>query len=326
MMVIEQIDKTKGSEEANQTKSMPQKKLLSPKIDYVFKRIFSHKGSEEITKDLLNSILNYKISSLELDTNPILDKDLLDDKVGILDIKAKIDNSITCNIEMQIVDRKNIEKRILFYWSKLYSSGISSGEDYSKLEKTIVILFLDYELKTLKDVKKYFTKWNLREENYSKIILTDILEIYIIELPKFNKYKNSNAKNLNSWVKFINNPEVVDMSEENKKIKEAKEILEGISEDEHERYLAELRQKYIMDQKAIKDAGYDEGYESGTKAGIEQGMAQGIKQGISQGMAKGISQEKAEIAKKLLAENVDIDFIVKITNLTKEEIEKLKND
>ena len=96
-------------------------KLLDPKIDYVFKRLFGYTGNEEITKGLISSIIGREISSIELDNNPILEKDLLDEKVGILDIRAKIENKINCNIEMQIVDRKNIEKRILYYWSKLYN-------------------------------------------------------------------------------------------------------------------------------------------------------------------------------------------------------------
>ncbi len=75
------------------------KELLNPKIDYVFKRIFSHDGSEDVTKDLLKCIMQKEISNLELDKNPILEKDLADDKVGILDIRAKIDGSINCNIE-----------------------------------------------------------------------------------------------------------------------------------------------------------------------------------------------------------------------------------
>ena len=49
---------------------------------------------------------------------------------------------------------------------------------------------------------------------------------------------------------------------ENKEIKKAKEVLEEISQDEHERYLAELRQKNIMNQKATEDAGYDKGLRS----------------------------------------------------------------
>ena len=64
----------------------------------MFKRIFGYVGNEEITTSLISSILRRPVSNLKLDSTPILEKDLLDDKVGILDIKAKIDNSINCNI------------------------------------------------------------------------------------------------------------------------------------------------------------------------------------------------------------------------------------
>ena len=45
-------------------------KLLDPKIDYVFKRIFGYIGNEEITKELISSIIRKEISSIELDNNP----------------------------------------------------------------------------------------------------------------------------------------------------------------------------------------------------------------------------------------------------------------
>ena len=193
-----------------------------------------------------------------MDNSTILEGDLIDDKIGILDIKGKIDNNISCNIEMQVVDRKNVEKRIMFYWSKQYTTNISRGQDYNKLEKTICILIVDYELKKLEKVPKYITKWNIREEDYGKIILTDVLELYIIELPKFTRYSGEEKyAELDEWIKFIKDPEVIDMENTNKEVKKAKEVLEEISQDEHERYLTELRQKYILDQKAIEDAGYD---------------------------------------------------------------------
>ncbi len=90
------------------------KNLLNPKIDYVFKRIFGHTGNEEITKGLITAIIKQPIENITIDCNPITEKDLLDDKVGILDIKAKLNNNINCNIEMQIVDKKNIEKGFYF--------------------------------------------------------------------------------------------------------------------------------------------------------------------------------------------------------------------
>ena len=64
-------------------------KLLNPKLDYVFKRIFGYVGNEEITENLLNSILENKISKIELDKNPILEKDLLNDKIGIFGVPSE---------------------------------------------------------------------------------------------------------------------------------------------------------------------------------------------------------------------------------------------
>ena len=209
----------------------------------------------------------------------------------------------------------------------MYVKSIKAGDDYEKLEKGIAILISDYELSSLKKIEKYITKWNIREEEYQKIILTDVMEIYIIELPKFERYKEKTDKVLNSWVKFIENPEVVDMKE-NEKVGKAKKVLEEISQDEHERYLAELREKYIMDKKAIEDAGFDKGLEAGIKQGIEQGIEQGLEQGIEQGIKQGLEQGKKQqaidIAKNLKEQNVDIDIICKTTGLTKEEIENLK--
>ena len=113
---------------------------------------------------------------------------MLDDKVGILDIKVKIDNHINCDVEMQVVDKKNIEKRILFYCSKMYVQSIKAGKDYMDLEKSIAILISNYELESLKEIRKYVSKWNLREEDYKNIVLTDDIEIVINLLTKVNTF------------------------------------------------------------------------------------------------------------------------------------------
>ncbi len=248
-------------------------------------------------------MLNQNITEVILENSTTIPKDMWDDKVGILDVKAKIDNKINCDIEMQVVDKKNVEKRILFYTSKMYVQLITEGKDYSELQKCIAILITDYEISGLKEIEKYITKWNIREEDYGNVILTDAIEIYIIELPKVEKYKRGEALDL--WVEFIKNPKVINMS--NGEIKKAKEVLEKISQDKNERYLAELREKFIMDQKAIEDAGYDKGL----SAGIEQGIKQGEE------------NKKIELAKKMKQEGIDITTIQKITELSQEEISKL---
>ena len=201
---------------------------------------------------------------------------------------------------MQLVDEKNIEKRILFYLSKMYTQNLKQSHNYSELNKYISILFIDFELDRLKEIPKYLTKWNIREETYGKIKLTEVLELYIINLSKIDKY--SENKILDTWVKFISNSEEFDMENADESIKKAKEVLDEISEDEHEQYLAHLREKYIFEIQGIEEAGFDKG------------------------LAKGLAEKKQsleEIAKKLKAKNMKIDEISEITGLTKEEIEKL---
>ena len=193
----------------------------------------------------------------------------------------------------------------------MYAEGIKAGRDYRELKNSVVILIVDFELKNLKDVDHWITEWELRSKDYPKKVLTPVEKIVILELPKFKKYKNKTQnQDLKNWVEFIINPEKK-MQGESKEIEKARRVLEEMSQDKNERYLAELRQKYIMDQKAIEDAGYDKGYDSGYNSGHDSGTLEGKR------------KEKLEIAKKLKSMKVDIQTIADSTGLTKEEIEKL---
>ncbi len=57
---------------------------------------------------------------------------------------------------------------------------------------------------------------------------------------------------------------------------------------------------------------------------INEGLAEGHAKGLAEGRAEGLSKAKSNIAKKMLDENIPIELISKITELSKEEIEKLK--
>lgn len=298
------------------TKSI-NKKLILPTNDYVFKRIFGYKGNENITKNLINSIIDTEVTSINLDGNTILEKELLDDKLGILDIKATLNNNIICNIEMQMINQNNIEKRIMYYWSKLFSSSIHSGNNYNSLKKTIIILIANFEIKNIQEIPKIHTQWNIREKNFPSFVLTNVFEIHIINLEKVKQFKTENHKNnfafkdsvkttLDSWIKFLLTPDELEESamKNNEDIKKAKEELDNIRNDEYERRIAELRLKHIMDTKAVEEFGYD--------------------RGIEEGLKQGNLEAKLEMAKKMLKENLDINLIIKLTNLSKEDIKNLK--
>ena len=129
------------------------KKILSPKLDVVFQALFGEVGSERITKNFLETILNKKIEKIDLSKNPILRREFKDDKLGVLDILAELDGKEKCNIEMQLVNSKSIIERILYYWSRLYSRQIKIGQDYNLLERTIIILITDFKIEGLEELE-----------------------------------------------------------------------------------------------------------------------------------------------------------------------------
>ena len=285
-----------------------------PKMDIIFQAIFGEVGSENITKDFLEKILKRKIEKISLDKNPILRRELKDDKLGVLDIVTELDGKEKCNIEMQLIDKNNIIERMLYYWSKMYTRQIKAGDDYKKLEKTIVILIADFNIKGLEEVE-YHSTWKIIETNsVKKLILTDKFELDIIELLKIKGRENEKDQLLD-WLIFLENPEserVTRKMEENENLKEAVEKLDRISEDEKMQRIIELREKAIRDEHAIYDKGLDDGIEKGIQKGFEEGKNKGAK------------EKEIQIAKNMLREKASIEFIIKVTGLTKEEIEKLK--
>ena len=280
-------------------------KRYPPKMDIVFQAIFGEVGSENITKDFLEKILKRKIEKISLDKNPILRRELKDDKLGVLDIVTELDGKEKCNIELQLIDKNNIIERMLYYWSKMYTRQIKAGDDYNKLEKTIVILIADFNIKGLEKVE-YHSTWKIIEANsVKKLILTDKFELDIIELSKIKGRENEKDQLLD-WLVFLENPEserVTQKMKENENLKEAVEKLDRISEDEKMQRIIELREKAIRDERAI--------------------YAKGVDDGIEKGITKGAKQEKLQIAQNMLKKGMDVFDIIEITGLTKEEVEKL---
>lgn len=124
--------------------------------------------------------------------------------------------------------------------------------------------------------------------------------MHYLQLPKFKQKCKRISNKLEEWLTFISfeNMEELKMIE-NEKVKKAEEELEYLSGDEAERRIAYLRETAEIDRKFAMTAARD------------------------QGRTEGKIEEKIETAKKMLAEEMDINLIIKITGLTKDEIEKL---
>ncbi len=283
------------------------KQILQPKNDVVFQALFT-RGKESITKALIEDILNIKVHSLELDKSKDLLNENTEDKNGRLDLRAVINDNIECDIEIQLSSHEKMLERFLYYWAKVYAANLQIGDKYSCLKKTISIIILDDEIEDFKEITKSHTKWQIREEEYLKKILTPYLQIDIIELPKaIKEYEKDRKNEMLQWMVFLENPEneeVGKIMEKNDGIKEAKEELDKISQDNILRRMALKAELARMDQ--------------------EQLMYEARRDGKAEGIKEGIKENQLEIAKKMLKEKMQIDIIIKFTGLTEEEIMQIK--
>ena len=320
---------------ANNEKNL---KLLKPKIDVVFQSLFSKKN-EKITKAFAEAMLDEKIKKITINDDKELFREKPEDKLGILDLELDINDNEKVDVEIQLVDRSNIQERLLFYFSKLYYNEVKKGDDYKKAKRVVMVAILDYDLELTKDIKRMETKWNLREKNVQNLVLTDKIEIDIIELSKVRAEYEKNRQNKKAqWALFINDPnteEVKEIMKENEDIEEAIVTVHKMTEDEKMRRLADLREKAIMDEKAIRRKGYEDGrsagyqdgrsvgYQDGRKVGYQDGLEKGMEKGMEKGIEKGRSESQKAMAKKLKDIGMSAKDIEKITDIAIEKIEKL---
>ena len=301
----------------NQTKEENVKKTLKPKNDVVFQRLFN-KDNPEITKAFVEAMLGEKVNSIEINNDKELLSENLELKSGTLDLQVDVNDNEKVDVEIQLIERENFPERLLFYFTQLYLRGIKRGESYLTAKKVVIIAIIDYKLKLKMENKKMETIWHIVEDNNPKLILTNKFEIHILELGKVkDEYRKNKENKKAQWLLFLDNPEmkeVKEIMENNKEVKEAVIKVREMSEDEKLQRLADLREKAIMDEKAIYQAGLNNGEEKGKKLGRAEGEK--------------IGREKTmkEVAKKLLKQNMEIENIAEITGLTIEEIEKLKDE
>ncbi|AEB77467.1 Rpn family recombination-promoting nuclease/putative transposase [Clostridium botulinum] len=278
--------------------------LLSPKVDFVFKRIFGNEKHPEILISFLNAVMKPKdlIESVQI-KNSDIEKEHIEDKYSRLDIKAITNKGEYINIEIQVKNEYNMIKRSLYYWSKMFENQIVEGDNYNKLKKTVCINILDF--KYLKN-DRFHNAYRLKEINTNEE-LTDTMELHFIEIPKLRKLNDSEdvSDMLEAWVAFIQNPdsEIVEKLEMSKKeIKEAKSELVRMSGDSKERYMYEKRKESILEKVSL--------IESAEQKGIE----------------KGKKEEKILIAKNAINNKLDDNTIQIITGLPLEEIRELRNN
>lgn len=237
---------------------------LKPLNDFIFKKLFGEKGDEPVLIAFLNAVLQKthreEIKEIIIKDNKELTKELINDKTGRIDVRATTVKGEEIDIEVQVKDQNNMDKRTLFYWSKLYLEGIKKGDDYKQLNKVITINILDFEFLGTDNYHSSFHLWEDEQKDY---MLTDLVEIHFIELPKFRALQEKNFKDspLQRWLAFLEEDITKNMLEElmsmEPAIKMAEEKLDYLSSDPYTIELYKAREDAEHEKANFYSSGQD---------------------------------------------------------------------
>ena len=155
--------------------------LLDPKTDYIFKQIFGQPDYVEVLISFLNALFKGKphIQSIELENSEIT-KILKDNKSSRLDVRARADNNIELDIEIQCANTGEIPERALHCTANLFPQNLKEGESY-KRNKVIAIWILGENVTSRIDAisEAYMTFQPSKSDNYD--ILSENERIFFIE-------------------------------------------------------------------------------------------------------------------------------------------------
>ena len=275
--------------------------------DYFVRYLFASSDSNALLLDFINSIMldseMKTFRSVEILT-PFNYKENNEDKEAIVDVKCITQNGTVVIIEIQLQGNSKFPERILYYWASNYSKLLKHGEKYDALTPVISINMLDFNLDDNDSIHSCYMIY----DTVNKRLLTDHLQIHIIELKKF-KY-NLLKQDLNCWLKFFTMKDKDNKEEIMSELVKEKPIMEEV----HRKYNNFIKDRLMMNEYDKRQA-----YLYGNQIMLEEERRLGIEEGIKQG----IEQEKCSLAKSMKSKNMDIELISELTGLSIEEIENL---
>ena len=292
---------------------------LTLKNDYLFKLLLGSEENKACLQDFLECVLDMPagmIADLEL-LDKELTKDEITDKTGILDVKLRLKDGTTIDIEIQNSWSAEFIPRTLFYWSKMYIEGFKEGESYTSLTCCIAINLISQGFKLNREIHSAYSI--LEQKNYQP--LTDSLEIHFLNLtavkgPEIRQsITTKKQEKLINWLRFIE----TDDKEERAMLAMTSPVLQMLNEkidvlslNPEERKLYESRMKLKSDIATISEVQF--------KAGAEWGLAEGE----ARGRSEGAHQKAVETAKAMLTMGYPLSDICKIAGLTQAEVEAIK--
>ncbi|MBF0426953.1 MAG: Rpn family recombination-promoting nuclease/putative transposase [Magnetococcales bacterium] len=271
-------------------------RFLSPRTDFVFKRVFASAESHDILLSFLNAILELKpprlITSVTI-IDPYIAPKIKGMKDSYVDVRV-VDQSLReYIIEMQVLNAPGFEKRVLYNACKTYAGQIQMGDQYRELTGVVAITITDFVM--FPTLPRIVNRFMLRADTNADIALED-LELVFAELPKLTKDEEHLVDTVEKWLYFLKHADDVQgvppaLAAE-PAIRHAFDLVNRAGYTQEELDIQMRREDFIYLQRESINFAAEKGY--------ERGLAEGRAENRAEERAEGRREEKAQLLLRLL--------------------------
>ena len=254
----------------------------NPLNDVLFKFIFGKEERKQITIDFLNAVLSPSLGHMIEDlqfANTEMSPEHDSDKLTRLDVACVLDSGALVDVEVQVTNEKNIERRTLYYWAQMYLMSLPTGHRYKDLKPSITVNLLNFSFLPQEEPHAVYGIYNEATGHQ----LTKDLALHFLEIPKYAAQKRkpiAEMTKMERWLAYFANrldrqgKEELAMSEA--AIQNAMEAARVFLSSTEERRLYINREMARMDRESQLEEAHEKGFEKGIEKGIEKGVEKGI--------------------------------------------------
>ena len=230
------------------------KHRIDPVVDCVFKALLGAEGNSSLLIHFLNAMLGAElaapITSVQI-LNPYNERDFPDDKLSIVDVKARDDQGRLVQIEVQLNTYQRLRARMLYGWGTLYSKQLKQGDDYDLLKPSYAIWLLADTL--FRDHDDHLHDFQWRSADGRRLLAHG--GIWVAELKKFPVDRLGSEQD--RWLKFFKEGKTLDSDNlpewmQTPEMRQAMSTLKHFSEQERAYHRYQARLNFLRQQRTMQ--------------------------------------------------------------------------
>ena len=281
-----------------------EERYISLLTDFGFKRIFGTDPNKELLINFLNSLFDGEevIKDVKyLNSENV--GDVYTERKAIFDVYCENEKGEKFIVEMQNAYQTYFKDRSLFYSTFPIREQAPKGSDWNFcLKKVYVVALLNYKMSDEAfDSSDTIHTIALMDTKTNKVFNTKLMFKYV-EVGRFDKTDEELTSLSDKWMYVLKNLSRLDNRPAALREKIFTKLFAAASVA---RFTPTELREYEDSLKAYRD------------------IKNSLDTAKEEGREEGREQRNIEIAKKMLAAGMDIDIIINMTDLSKDEIEKL---